>query len=93
MNTSVYARRPLSRRPTVLTGPVRSIWLGMALLSKFLVTWFRDVEARKTVLVTESTAGIVRAIAKTLWTMRNFIWLTSAGSDRLRLARMFHKLP
>ncbi len=37
MNISTYARRPLSRRPTVLTEPVRSRWLGMTLLSKFLV--------------------------------------------------------
>jgi hypothetical protein len=38
VNTSLYARRPLSRRPTVLTEFVRPIWLNMALLSKFLVT-------------------------------------------------------
>jgi hypothetical protein len=40
VNASLYARRPLPLRPTVLTESVRPIWLGMALLSKFSVCQF-----------------------------------------------------
>ncbi len=38
VNTSMYARRPLSLRPTVLTESVRSLWLGMKTPWEFLVS-------------------------------------------------------
>ncbi len=55
MNTSEYARRRLSLRPTVLAEPSRSIWPNVTLLSIRLVT-----TDRKCVTHAAAECGVAR---------------------------------